>query len=715
MPTYAYITGRITLPDSNIGVLARVIATPLTSNAVLRFDGDRATFGPAIAETGTDGVIKAPGVAVPVIEDVMWRITVEPLAKYPGVPYQRVTVGDFEITENVTFESLVQVSPTVVVELIYDTVLTARDQAQTSRSGAEVARLGAESARDEAVAIVIADVDEAMASAFKTPGTATATAVTGTLNAQVPSLVTDALADDDAPALAAAAAAETAVNTYVAELPNKVIKTRGQLRTWGHSYAFGIGASDNAKRYGVMLASALGLEEFNEAVSGTAFASDVSGASWVKFLQTITRSTRGAVPGSGVTATAQAGFAPPPGIDTLFYGVNDINSLGNTSSALAPVHHAFRAAISRLRAGAVFEADTASIWAWSSSGSSDWGTVTDSTKNSGTNYRYTSVEGAAYQFALPAEFPGGTVTVGIIAPSGVGQGATHTSTSSSLGGPRTIDAHNPRNGSMTPIPWRLTGLPAGAQTIFVTCSDVVGSTIVDYVQWEAPNDKAPLTVVFRQPYPVDYSAYGSTPPGPPTDAGVDALNAIIDALPGEFGDRVLVVNTSVMNHDATMFAADKLHPSDKGNRTLYELALNAIRSGGYVLENGPKPSAPRYEYGTAAPTWTRTYYEAGSFVENTAKAVLGPTGARYVIDGWLCTASGRPASWQEVRRPIESPASLVATTAELNAIGNAVNTAGKHAGRQVFNTTTSRPVYATGSTAASTWVDATGAVAHTPA
>jgi hypothetical protein len=56
------------------------------------------------------------------------------------------------------------------------------------------------------------------------------------------------------------------------------------------------------------------------------------------------------------------------------------------------------------------------------------------------------------------------------------------------------------------------------------------------------------------------------------------------------------------------------------------------------------------------------------------------------------------------------------TTAALAAVGNAINTTGKYAGKQVFNTTTNILVVATGASAGATWVNAgTGAVAHTPA
>ena len=55
-----------------------------------------------------------------------------------------------------------------------------------------------------------------------------------------------------------------------------------------------------------------------------------------------------------------------------------------------------------------------------------------------------------------------------------------------------------------------------------------------------------------------------------------------------------------------------------------------------------------------------------------------------------------------------------ATSAELNDIADPINTAGKFAGRRVFNTTTNTPVYATGTATNDVWVDGTGATAHTP-
>jgi hypothetical protein len=57
---------------------------------------------------------------------------------------------------------------------------------------------------------------------------------------------------------------------------------------------------------------------------------------------------------------------------------------------------------------------------------------------------------------------------------------------------------------------------------------------------------------------------------------------------------------------------------------------------------------------------------------------------------------------------------VTATTAQLADVGHAINTANKHAGTCVFNTTTNKPVWAVGSAAADVWKDAAASTAHSP-
>jgi hypothetical protein len=423
---------------------------------------------------------------------------------------------------------------------------------------------------------------------------------------------------------------------------SRIVRARnGELSAWGHSYAFGIGASDVGRRYTSLLADMLRLRERSEAISGTTVAAEGSGASWGAVLQKIVRPSRGAVSGSGVTASAARGFAPPGGVFLCHYGVNDVQSLGNTSVLLEPVKQSLRAIVSRMRAGAIFEAETSTTFTFTGT----WPTPADTTKNSGSGYRYATTAVPAYSITTPADFPGGTIAIGVHAPTGGGNGGTH-SVSVDGGAPIVFVANSTRTGSATPFVLRIPNVPAGVHTIAVALSNVTNYTAVDYWQWEVPDADAPLILMLTQPLAVDYSAYGASPLV--TDAGVAVLNQIIRDVAAEFGERVTVVDLSALDKDASMFAADKLHPSDKGHRRIAELCAAAVRSARWVIESGHAP-APRVEYGTAVPTGTRTFFYVGDEVRNSAPIEEGTAGAKYVTYGWLCTVEGRPGTWLPMR------------------------------------------------------------------
>jgi hypothetical protein len=54
-----------------------------------------------------------------------------------------------------------------------------------------------------------------------------------------------------------------------------------------------------------------------------------------------------------------------------------------------------------------------------------------------------------------------------------------------------------------------------------------------------------------------------------------------------------------------------------------------------------------YNARTAKPT-TGTY-KAGDFIRNSAPSEAGAGGSKYVILGWICTASGTPGTWLDAR------------------------------------------------------------------
>ena len=62
-----------------------------------------------------------------------------------------------------------------------------------------------------------------------------------------------------------------------------------------------------------------------------------------------------------------------------------------------------------------------------------------------------------------------------------------------------------------------------------------------------------------------------------------------------------------------------------------------------------------------------------------------------------------------------SPNTTVETTTNIEAIANIINTSPlKIKGKMIFNSTTNKPLWASGNANNSTWLDATGSIAHTP-
>ena len=85
----------------------------------------------------------------------------------------------------------------------------------------------------------------------------------------------------------------------------------------------------------------------------------------------------------------------------------------------------------------------------------------------------------------------------------------------------------------------------------------------------------------------------------------------------------------------------------------------------------------------------------------TANAQLRQGGAGY-FEGFNSSV------WERI------PHVVSATTAQLADIAHAINTTAKYTGKMVWNTTTTKPVWAAAGTSGALWHDATGATAHTP-
>lgn len=74
--------------------------------------------------------------------------------------------------------------------------------------------------------------------------------------------------------------------------------------------------------------------------------------------------------------------------------------------------------------------------------------------------------------------------------------------------------------------------------------------------------------------------------------------------------------------------------------------VNGLTDGRMSAFTTAMPSVP------TTGTWS-----AGDKVKNSNVAVLGPDGAKYVVDGWLCVVGGEPGTWVELQLPVALPPS----------------------------------------------------------
>jgi len=420
-----------------------------------------------------------------------------------------------------------------------------------------------------------------------------------------------------------------------ASAPRTLSPTDG-LRSWGHSYPAGVnsaGLTSITKGFAAIAAELLGLDLRNNAIGGTSLYYGInSDSAWPAILQNVSRPLSGR-------------FNSGLGLVTSMYGINDVNKLGNTYGALAPFMMAQRVAISRWRAGAIFEDTDASV---AYGGAGVWTFFGVLTSNSGTGYRYNPTSGGTLTITTPPDFPGGTIALGFTSRAS-GNGGVVSGTVNGI--VYSVDTSNNRTDSAQAFVLRIPNVPAGSAAYVFTTSAVIGVTwgvMFDYWQWEPAEADCPLVVLVKQPKPIDYTAYGAVNPGPPTDAGVDALNQVFTDLAAEFGSRVITVDTSSIDHDLTCFTAGNVHPSAKGHLVIARLVVAAVLAKLRVQQRRPV-IAPRVEYGIAAPTTSYVSWAVGDQVVNTAPAEAGAAASKYVTTGWICTVAGAPGTWLPLR------------------------------------------------------------------
>lgn len=135
-------------------------------------------------------------------------------------------------------------------------------------------------------------------------------------------------------------------------------------------------------------------------------------------------------------------------------------------------------------------------------------------------------------------------------------------------------------------------------------------------------------------------------------------------------------------------------------------APNTIIAGNLFVKNKTYGAATNYN---AAVNIGNAALTAASVFDNRATGIY--TGG----SGWLLNSGTSTVFWGNARLDAASVGTntATATTTQLASVTSQINLT-KRKGMIVYNTTTNKPVWSTGDTAASTWVDGTGATAHTP-
>lgn len=279
----------------------------------------------------------------------------------------------------------------------------------------------------------------------------------------------------------------------------------------------------------------------------------------------------------------------------LWFGGNDLATLGPGAANLDPFLQSLRAVISRSRAAMIYEEDNGTVTyptgTWTRYGA---GVVAGGGSNllyaSGGFYQASAAAvGDQVRVITPSDFQGGTITLAFLcATDGSGANFNFTLNGNPAGSLDTRDrnAHDygtpgdsGTNLNPNTVVKRFTDLEPGTNTIIATVS---AGTFAAFDCWWPEADPPPLVVSIggwetddSRPL-FEYYDLGGFPyvPVEGDTATLDALNAGICA---EFDKDVLFVEiNSYIDRDRKYFSQDHIHLSDRGHALVAELVVAAI-------------------------------------------------------------------------------------------------------------------------------------------
>lgn len=559
---FVYGSGAILDFEGGVGILrlpTRIGANPATFEykvtlEVVRKGGKRQELGPYY-------------LSAPAVDEAS-----HPLAEWPGTssaPASWMTTATAQLT--------------AAGQSALASTVTARDQAIVAKGQATDARDAALAAASTAATNAASNVAGLIA-ADRTAVAADRAYVEGIV-------VTDlATTDGQSKALIESPTSETRAaldNAYA----GRTITPTESLRVYGHSFGAGVTNTTPAGAQGLapLAAAKLRLPLSQYAVGGSTLVDSTALSSWATVMQHESR--------------PRARFAPRGGAYAIVHGINDLNRLGNTMNGLRPYRHALRAVVARFNCSTVFDDADSTV---TFGGAGAWSYVTSSgTTNSGTRLSYNPTSGATFTITTPADFPGGTISVGLIQWQA---GGTYTLTGpSSLGSPVFNSAEMVYTETRTTGVMRIQNVPKGsaAYTFTATTNNAPVGLVFDWWGWEPDGLACPVVAVVSQTKPLDYSGYGAGGAfGPPSDAGVDNINSIHQDIAAEFGPKTVYVDATFIDKKPAYFGAGNVHPNLAGHAYIGDRIAGAItEASSFVIAPSPVETESSGGGETTAASW----------------------------------------------------------------------------------------------------------------
>jgi hypothetical protein len=267
------------------------------------------------------------------------------------------------------------------------------------------------------------------------------------------------------------------------------------------------------------------------------------------------------------------------GATILCYGINDLGYVSNTAQVRTAFQHAMRMAISRMRASTLYENDY-QVGTRTSYGAGFTSAGFTSDFSSGNSiHAATSTTSATVTMTLPSDYQGEPVVIAFTGAAGVTGGTvTFSGTAGVTGTLSTSNIMPSASLSHGIVVRRITTLTAAnaGQTIIATATAIDGGGAVFFDCWWLES-RTPPPVIVCNVARLTSAGYASFP-NVSTDADVANLNSDISAVVAEFDSMVQIADLDgAIGGDATLLAADGIHPNELGAARAADAVLAAVR------------------------------------------------------------------------------------------------------------------------------------------